>query len=443
MTIRTTNLQNSNMQRLYEDVRSGTPLPSIADYQPLGEWGQLALRLLREGNIKTFMLQLQHEDWSTFQLLAVIVAGGDIIEFPPEVSTSIPEQEQNARTRLNAQGQAVFRTMSEDDVENLPDIQWQVRNILQAATVSLVFGESSVGKTFFALHMAQCIARYQQWYGHKTQGGAVLYIYAEGIRGLKLRSQAYRKKYNLPKTDNIQYIGFPIHLLEEREELLRTINTLQEERGVTYTHVVIDTLSNCSGGVNQNDQMEITRLLATAHEIVREHGSHVMVVHHTNRNGKFNGSEAFRNHVDTMIELRKDTEVGPIVMHCHKQRDGAERFKDILLELEVIDLGYDEDGVPITSCVMVLSQAQPASIELAERERKQMLAVLKQYISLSQAKWLEHSKLSRRTFELHLEYLKSQGLVTWSPEQPRRGQTVLYRPTSAANQLMMDGEDYE
>lgn len=337
-------------------------------------------------------------------------------------------QKEDHRIKLDQRGKKVFITMTEDDIDELPDIEWLIAGILQIATVSMVYGDSNVGKTFYALHTAQCIARGMQWFGHDIAQGNVLYIYAEGIRGLKPRSQAWRKKYDVGKTDKIDFIGFPVHLIEERLTLLNTISSLENERHNKYSLIVIDTFSNCAGGISQNDQMEIAKVLATAHDIVRDYSAHVMVVHHTNNQGKFNGSAAFKNHVDTMIELKKSDADGPIVMRCEKQRDG-EYFQPMLFELEVIDLGMSPKTLEsITSCVMVLSQSKMPGVEKAEQERETMLDILKANDTLSQSKWMSlcsEQKVNRRTFEKHLEYLKARSLVTW--QAAVNGKAIMYK----------------
>jgi len=111
-------------------------------------------------------------------------------------------EEEDTRTRLDQRGKRVFITMTEDDIDELPDIEYLISGMLQTATVSLVFGDSNVGKTFFALHTAQCVARGLPWFERDVLQGPVLYIYAEGIRGLKPRSQAWRKKYSAGKPIN-------------------------------------------------------------------------------------------------------------------------------------------------------------------------------------------------------------------------------------------------
>lgn len=327
------------------------------------------------------------------------------------------QEELHPDLKIGKKGKKVYVTLTEDDIECFPDAIYLVSGILQTATVSMLFGESNTGKTFVALHTAQCIARGMQWLGRPVEQGPVLYIYAEGKLGLKPRLQAWRKHYSLPKTSNVQYIAHPVHLLSDRQTLIDTI----EDQEVKPVLVVIDTFSNCSIGTNQNDQMEVAKILATGHDIARDYGSHVMVVHHTNRAGTVNGSAAFRNHVDTMIELSRDGKDGPLTMKCEKQRD-ASFFSDIRLNLAIIDLGLNEKTFEqITSCVIMASCSPAAESAMPHTEQK-MLELLALQGRISYNTWkkaCEGEKIAKGTaFYAHVNNLLNQGRVKKTEEGP-------------------------
>lgn len=326
------------------------------------------------------------------------------------------EQDDN-KTRINQRGKRVFKVITEADVDQFPDLKWAISGILTAESVSLIFGDSNVGKTFFALQVARCIAREQQWFGRNVKGGYVLYIYAEGKYGLKPRLRALRQFYNEGMTDKIHFIPFPVHLLNDRLTLLETVADLEAEYNLNYALVVIDTISNCALGINQNDQAEVIQVLDTAHDIASNYHAHVMVIHHTNKQGGANGSAALKNHVDTQIELKRPLETSPVIVaHCEKQRDGAPKFDDILLELQIVDLGENPETLePITSCVMVLSENKAPAIEKAEQESAIMLAILKEHEPISQTQWEEKCKargISQRTYKARREYLETHNIVT-------------------------------
>lgn len=340
--------------------------------------------------------------------------------------------------RIGKQGKKVFKTLSEDEIEDFPDIEYMVSGLLQTSTVSLVFSESNSGKTFVALDIAEHIARGMSWQGRRVKPGPVLYIYAESKIGLKPRILAWKKHHALASTPNLQFITRPVQLVNDRDMLLDTL----AEQEIAPALVVIDTFSNCSIGVNQNDQAEVTKVLMVAHEIVREYGSHVMVVHHTNKSGSANGSQAFKNHCDSMIELKRADKYSPIVMHCEKQRD-AEQFDDISLQLQIVDLWINPETLePVTSCVVVASSS-PTSTETALSQTQQkMLDILELQGRTSFNAWkkaCEDARVCKPTsFYMHVQTMVEQGKVKKEAEGPgkKTWYEVLIETSSTSSKLV-------
>ncbi len=339
-------------------------------------------------------------------------------------------------TRIGKRGKPVYKTLTEDDIECFPDISYMVSGLLQTSTVSLLFGESNSGKTFVALDIAEHVARGILWQGRRVEQGPVLYIYAESRLGLKSRIQAWKKHHDLPSTPHLQFITRPVQLVNDRETLLETI----AEQEVAPALIVVDTFSNCAVGTNQNDQAEVYRVLATAHEIVQEYGSHVLVVHHTNKQGIANGTQAFKNHVDTMIQLSRADKYAPVLVHCEKQRDG-EQFNDFALQLQVVDLYVKPDTLePISSCVVVASDTPDKESVIPQTQQK-MLEVLSLLGRSSCNRWqraCEEAKVVKPTsFYKYVESMVSSELV--SKESEGKGKPTWYEAldtTSTTSQLL-------
>lgn len=289
---------------------------------------------------------------------------------PPRPGTEgeqVQEQEQtDQRFRTGKTGKKVIVRFTEDDIEALPDKEELIKDVLEKGTVSMIYGPAGTGKTFSSLHISYCVAHGISWFGHEVKKGRVWYINTEGGRGLKPRIAAWRKEYKRGKTSNIEFITWPVHLKEHSQELLDTVEEADEKPDL----LVVDNYSMCATGTNQNDQMEVTRTLMVLHEIAQRYGCHCLLVHHSNWTGKVNGSAAFRNHVDTMLDLSRPSKESPvIVLKCEKQRDGAE-FADIHLELKVVSpYAHPVTGEDITSCVVARSDA-PVQKDLNPKQRQ-------------------------------------------------------------------------
>jgi AAA domain len=162
-------------------------------------------------------------------------------------------------------GKRTYRTYTLDDIETFSDIKWLVQNVLQCSTTSLLYGDSNTGKTFIGLDIALRVATGMTWQGRKVQAGRVLYIYAEGKLGLKPRWQAWKKHFNGTATDNISFIPCPVHLIGNRDELTRTVESLPDKPVL----VIVDTFSMCAPDTNENAANEVSRVLEVANYIKR------------------------------------------------------------------------------------------------------------------------------------------------------------------------------
>jgi KaiC/GvpD/RAD55 family RecA-like ATPase len=283
----------------------------------------------------------------------------------PGIEVEKQKEEEDTRFKTGKNGKKVIVRVSEDDIDLLPDREDLIKDILEKGTVSMIYGPAGTGKTFNALHIAYCVAHGVNWFGREVAKGKVWYINTEGGRGLKPRIAAWRKEYKRGKTPNIEFITWPVHLKEHSRELLDTVEEADEKPDL----LVVDNYSMCATGTNQNDQMEVTRTLMVLHEIAQAYGCHCLLVHHSNWTGKVNGSAAFRNHVDTMLDLSHPSKESPIILHSEKDRDGA-GFADIHLELKIVSpYAHPITGEDITSCVVVTSDA-PVTDGLAPKQRQ-------------------------------------------------------------------------
>lgn len=113
--------------------------------------------------------------------------------------------------------------------------------------------------------------------------------------------------------------------------------------------VVIDTLNRATPGADENSSVDMGQAIAGANAIQRGLGGLVLLVHHTGKDA----SKGLRGHssllaaLDAAIEVRRDGEARSFALA--KAKDGAEGHVQHFT-LDVVDLGIDEDGDPITSC---------------------------------------------------------------------------------------------
>lgn len=229
------------------------------------------------------------------------------------------------------------------------DIRALVAHTLDENGFSVLYGEPSTGKSFFALNLALSIARGAPWWERRAGPSGVVYVAAEAGASILDRVAAYRKFFEV---DDVPFAVVPttVDLMSangDAGELVGLIAEAGATLGATVGFIVVDTLSRAMGAGNENATEDMSRFVTRLDRIRELTGAHIMLVHHSGKDRAkgARGSSALRGAVDTEIE---------VVDRCayiRKQRnfDCSGQFA---FDLSVVDLGLDPDGEPVTSCVV-------------------------------------------------------------------------------------------
>jgi hypothetical protein len=343
---------------------------------------------------------------------------GQIGVFLQEIEARIPETPSvklNGTTPKRADTELRFSSI--DEIMSMPEIEYAVHELLEMSTISMVVGESEAGKTFVMLGMALAIASGRRWLGRETKKGHVVYVYAEGKRGLRKRLLAWKTHFNaeLP-TEHFHAIPKAIDLKYTKQALIELIKTLPEPPVL----VVFDTFSQISPGVNENDAKDVASVLRAARDIKDEFECHIAIIHHSpkNNNGSgYRGSSAFLNNTDAMIEISRE-EQGASTIHSKRTKDDG-HFDDLYVNLEVVKYGTNEHtGEPLTSCVLVSAEPTEKKPVRASQNEEKMLNALRVYggkDGLASSEWERHCTLvynfTHSIFTKALRGLKKKNLV--------------------------------
>jgi len=250
-----------------------------------------------------------------------------------------------------------------DDVEPQLSDGYLVKGVLGAQAMSVVYGPSNSGKTFFALDLAYHIAIGAQWRGHRVKQGCVLYLAAEGGRGVANRVAALKMQHgvcNVPLA--LRRAG--LDLLHDKADLQHVYDLAKEVTArmpEAPLIIVIDTLSRIMAGGDENSAADMTALIRNVDAIREATGAHIMLVHHTGKDTArgARGHSSLRAATDTEIEVGQVGEEGSEsrAAMVTKQRDyqGGETFA---FSLKTVPLGFDQDGDEVTSCVVEEGDAE-------------------------------------------------------------------------------------
>ena len=157
-------------------------------------------------------------------------------------------------------------------------------------------------------------------------------------------------------------------LLHDRADLQRIYDlsqTVHARAPGSPLVIVIDTLSRIMSGGDENSAADMTALIRNLDAIREATGAHIMLVHHTGKDSArgARGHSSLRAATDTEIEVQNED--GNRAAIVSKQRDyqGGEIFA---FSLKSIELGIDQDGDEVSSCVVVEADES----EFKQRKRK-------------------------------------------------------------------------
>ncbi len=236
---------------------------------------------------------------------------------------------------------------------------WVIKGVIPRAELVVLFGESGAGKSFVALDLAAAITRGIDWRGHRTKAGRVVYLAAEGGGGFRNRLSAYQIHHS------IELDELPLGIVHAAPSFLQKADVLDVARAIGKCDVlVIDTFAQVTAGANENAAEDIGKALAHCRGLHRATGAVVVLVHHAGKDLSkgARGWSGLRAAADAEIEVSRYP--SGRVLRVSKQKDG-EDGREYGFDLEVVNIGFDEDGDVIDSCVV-----RDADVPLSSRNVK-------------------------------------------------------------------------
>ncbi|UIJ43781.1 AAA family ATPase [Sphingomonas cannabina] len=255
-----------------------------------------------------------------------------------------------------------------DDNQPYLSGNWLIKNVVPAEAFVTIIGHPGCGKSFLALDIALHIASGRQWQDRKVKQGLVLYLAAEGQRGQQNRVEAWRRHNEV---DGLPFALIPvaINLRDAKADLPKLIATIEAAvamAGLPLAALVVDTLNRTFGGGDENG-VDMSAYVDNVGKIQSHFDCTALVVHHIPKNAETiseRGHGSLRGAIETSLLVQADAESGVRTLICKKQKDAEDGWK-LQFRLKVVELGEDEDGDPVTSCVVV-----PATDEIAAQRSR-------------------------------------------------------------------------
>lgn len=241
-----------------------------------------------------------------------------------------------------------FKLLGGADVLTQPPLAWRVRGVLPAQGLASVYGASASGKSFLVLDMAAAIAEGRDWFGYRVKPCPVVLICLEGTAGVRLRVAAWERHHGRALPAGLRLVLQPFKLTEPQDvqDMAAAVLTVGDG-AVTF----IDTLNASAPGIDENASRDMGTVIEAAKTLQGLTGGLVAAVHHSGKDATkgLRGHSSLFAALDAAIEVTRDGDRKE--WKLAKAKDGADGEAHPF-RLEVVQLAPDEDGEPVSSCVV-------------------------------------------------------------------------------------------
>ena len=263
------------------------------------------------------------------------------------------------------------RKVVRSEVGRLPRPVWLIEDTLDLASDAWLIGASGSYKSFVALDWACHVATGKPWHGKRVRQGTVLYVLAEGLSGISKRLDAWESLNGTTVPDDFVILPEAVYAtLDPRAKLAERASPMWRElvemTGVDRPAlIVLDTQARMTIGLNENDSSDMGFWADCVAGLKAASGACVLVVHHTGRKGPdARGSSAIDGAQDMEWTVTRDVGTGRSARLAMSKGKEVEDRVEHALAFDVVQLGEDEDGKPVTSLgVRVLAASASGAVE--------------------------------------------------------------------------------
>jgi hypothetical protein len=233
-----------------------------------------------------------------------------------------------------------------------------VKGIIPRVGMTVVWGPPKCGKSFWAFDLMMHVALGWSYRGRRVHQGAVVYCAFEGQTGIEQRVEAFRQTHLGGESTAVPFYLEPVtlDLVRDHVALIAAIRLALGD--VIPVAVTLDTLNRSLAGSESSDQ-DMSAYVRAADAIREAFSCAVIIVHHCGHDGvRPHGHSSLAGALDAQLAVKRDG-ANNILVEVELMKDGAQG--DIIASrLEVVTVGVDEDGDPMTSCVIVELDAAAA-----------------------------------------------------------------------------------
>jgi RecA-family ATPase len=227
-----------------------------------------------------------------------------------------------------------MRLIHYSNMKEMPQVAWLAQDYIPAAALVMLWAQEESFKSFIAVDLACAVATGVPWLGCVpiNDPGPVVYVAAEGQRGLNARIKAWAKKKFKGGEPNVWGVPHPVQS-SEVSELVEYI----ERARIVPRLIVVDTYSRCLAGENENDTGTAEKFLAAYDKLRHHYDCTLLFVHHSDKYGNVpRGAYAFMAAMETQYQVHREDGHMTCQLMCRKMKD-AERSERLTLLARPVD----------------------------------------------------------------------------------------------------------
>jgi hypothetical protein len=256
----------------------------------------------------------------------------------------------HAKPKQDPNKQYPYRLIHFDDLRPGTKSAYLVDGVIPRAGIVAVWGPPKSGKSFWTFDLVMHIALGWPYRGRRVERGPVAYLAFEGAEGFNNRAEAFRRTHEIAADDRPWFylLASNAKLVRDHKALIASIDGQMLDRPPTV--VVLDTLNRSIDGSESKD-LDMGQYLAAAEVIGNEFDCVVIIVHHSGiDDSRPRGHTSLTGTAAAQLSVKRDA-ASRVVVEVEAMKDGAEGA-GFVSALKVIEVGVDDAGQPITSCVI-------------------------------------------------------------------------------------------
>jgi hypothetical protein len=284
------------------------------------------------------------------------------IEPEGQPSPQLQDDQRTSKPKSNGKNPHRFNLINFDQLQRRTTSSYLIKGLIPVTGLVVIWGAPKSGKSFLVFDAMLHVALGWEYRDRRVTAGEVVYLALEGQDGFGDRAAAFRRHYFEDERRSVP----SFFLIKERTDLVRDhvdLISCIKAQCKSPKAVVIDTMNRSLVGSESSDQ-DMAAYIRAGDAIRQAFNCAVIVIHHCGLDGnRPRGHTSLTGAADVQISVKRNGSDHILAkLECAKDMPQGAVIASML---EVIELGLDQDGDQITSCVVVPienGEAKPAQV---------------------------------------------------------------------------------